>query len=285
MNIFITGCNSYIGKYLASSFIEQGNHVIGTSRINPKIRNRNFKFIKHDLSISPILKIKKKIDFFIHIAGRRHSKTSKVRDYISSNIIVSYNVQKMIKKHKPKLVIYTSSRCIYGDVKDKILSEKTNILNPDVYGQTKFLPEKIFEEVGNTVSLRMNTVLGKGAPLTETGGWIANTYKKLLLGQSVEVVDAKINNFIHVSDIFNIINVFFKKKIFVTDQFNISCSKVSTSKKLVYLMKKLLNSKSKIIQKINKQHFYTISNHKLKKYYLTLSAEEAVSKFVRDLKK
>jgi len=285
MNIFITGCNSYIGKYLANSFIKQGDSIIGTSRIIPSIRNKNFKFIKHDLSVSPILKIKKKIDFFIHVAGRRHSKKSKVRDYINSNIIVSYNLQKMIKKYKPKLVIYTSSRCIYGEVKDKILSESTNILNPDVYGQTKFLPEKILEEVGNTISLRMSTVLGAGAPLSETGGWIANTYRKLSLGQKVELVDTKINSFIHVSDIFNIINLFFKKKFFVTDQFNISCSRASSSKKIVYLMKKLLNSNSKIIQKVNKQHFYTISNNKLKKYYLTLSAEEAVSKFVNDLKK
>ena len=69
MNIFITGCNSYIGKYLANSFIKQGDSIIGTSRIIPSIRNKNFKFIKHDLSVSPILKIKKKNRFFYPCCG------------------------------------------------------------------------------------------------------------------------------------------------------------------------------------------------------------------------
>ena len=218
MNIFLTGCTSYIGKYLANSFINQGDNVIGASRTNPKIKNKKFKFIKHDLSKSPILKLNKKIDFFIHVAGRRMSEGQKTKEYINSNVLVSYNLQKMIKKFKPKLIIYTSSRSIYGEVKTHILKESTNILNPNVYGQTKLFGEKILEEAGNTISLRLSTVLSKGAP-----GWIAKTYKSLLLGKKIKMINTKINNFVHISDVFNIINFFFKKKMFFTDQFNISC--------------------------------------------------------------
>jgi nucleoside-diphosphate-sugar epimerase len=186
----------------------------------------------------------------------------------------------MIKKFNPKLTIYTSSRSIYGEVKNPILRENTNILNPDVYGQTKFLGEKILEEAGNTISLRLSTVLCKGAP-----GWISNVYHRLSLNKKIEMVDTKINNFIHIIDVFNIINFFFKKKKFFTDQFNICSSKTTSSKKIVYLMKKLLNSNSKIVQKPRKENYYTISNNKLKKYYLTLPAEEAIYKFVNDFGK
>ena len=160
MNIFLTGCTSYIGKYLVISFINQGDNVIGTSRTDPKIKNKKFNT---------------KIDFFVHVAGRRMIKGQKVGEYISSNVLVSYNLQKMIKKFNPKLTIYTSSRSIYGEVKDPILRENTNILNPDVYGQTKFLGEKILEEAGNTISLRLSTVLSKGAP-----GWILNVYQTII---------------------------------------------------------------------------------------------------------
>jgi len=280
VNIFLTGCTSYIGKYLAISFINQGDNVIGTSRTDPKIKNKKFKFIKHDLSLSPISKLNTKIDFFVHVAGRRMIKGQKVGEYISSNVLVSYNLQKMIKKFNPKLTIYTSSRSIYGEVKDPILRENTNILNPDVYGQTKFLGEKILEEAGNTISLRLSTVLSKGAP-----GWILNVYRRLSLNKKIEMVDTKINNFIHIIDVFNIINFFFKKKKFFTDQFNICCSKTTSSKKIVYFMKKILNSNSKIVQKPRKENYYTISNNKLKKYYLTLPAEEAIYKFVNDFSK
>ena len=280
MNIFLTGCTSYIGRYLAISFINQGDYVIGTSRKNPNIKNKKFRFIKHDLSKSPILNLNKKIDFFIHVAGKRMSKGQKVKEYISSNIIVTYNVKKMIEKFKPKLTVYTSSRSIYGEIKTNVLKESTKVLNPGVYGQTKLLGEKILEEAGNTVSLRLSTVLGKGAP-----GWVFNTYKKLLLGKKIKMTNVKINNFIHVSDVFNIIDNFFKKKSFFTDQFNVSCSKISNSKTIVFLMKKLLNSKSKIIQLKKKENFYTISNKKLKKYFLTLSAEDTICRFVKDFNK
>ena len=280
MNIFLTGCTSYIGKYLAISFANQGDYVIGTSRKDPKIKNKNFKFIKHDLSQSPILKLNKKIDFFIHVAGRRMSARQKTREYINSNVIVTFNVQKMIKKFKPKLTIYTSSRSIYGDVKANILKETTNILNPNVYGKTKLLGEKILEEAANTISLRLSTVLAKGAP-----GWILSIYKKLLLGKKIKMVNTKINNFIHISDIFNIINFFFKKKFYITNQFNISCSKAASSKKIVFLMKKLLNSKSKIINLKKKENFYTISNKKLGKYLPTLSSEKAIYRFIKDYNK
>ena len=206
MNIFLTGCTSYIGRYLAISFINQGDYVIGTSRKNPNIKNKKFRFIKHDLSKSQILNLNKKIDFFIHVAGKRMSKGQKVKEYISSNIIVTYNVKKMIEKFKPKLTVYTSSRSIYGEIKTNVLKESTKVLNPGVYGQTKLLGEKILEEAGNTVSLRLSTVLGKGAP-----GWVFNTYKKLLLGKKIKMTNVKINNFIHVSNVFNIIDNYFKE--------------------------------------------------------------------------
>ena len=82
MNIFLTGCTSYIGRYLAISFINQGDYVIGTSRKNPNIKNKKFRFIKHDLSKSPILNLNKKIDFFIHVAGKRMSKGQKLKNIL-----------------------------------------------------------------------------------------------------------------------------------------------------------------------------------------------------------
>ena len=280
MNIFLTGCTSYIGKYLAIAFIKQGYNVIGTSRTNPKIKNKKFSFIKHDLSISPILKLKKKIDFFVHVAGKRMIKGTKDKEYIKSNVLVTYNLQKMIKKFRPKLTIYTSSRSIYGTVKGSILKEDTKILNPDIYGQTKFLGEKILESAGHTISLRLCTVLGKGAP-----GWLSNVYYKLRLGKEVTMANTRTNNFVHVSDVFNIINSFIKKNFFFTDQFNICCSKITSSKKVVYLMKKILNSNSKVTIKPKKENYYTISNMKLKKYCLTSTPEKAIHKFINDFKK
>ena len=56
MNIFLTGCTSYIGRYLAISFINQGDYVIGTSRKKSRIflLKENLEFF---LIIALIIKI------------------------------------------------------------------------------------------------------------------------------------------------------------------------------------------------------------------------------------
>ena len=50
MKIFLTGASSYIGKYLILNFLQRGYQVVSTSRTNPKINNKNHRWIKHDLS-------------------------------------------------------------------------------------------------------------------------------------------------------------------------------------------------------------------------------------------
>ena len=69
MNILLTGCSSYIGKYITESLIKDGNYVIGISRTNPNVNHKCFKWIKCDLSVGEINLKKYEIDIVVHIAG------------------------------------------------------------------------------------------------------------------------------------------------------------------------------------------------------------------------
>tara|TARA_B110000027_G_C16070031_1_gene278589 strand:- start:150 stop:989 length:840 start_codon:yes stop_codon:yes gene_type:complete len=274
MKILFTGCSSYIGKYLIKEFLKTSNTIYGLSRKNPEIKNKKFKWFKHDLSNKPFKKIKK-IDIIIHIAGAALRKENKYDDYLKGNIFMAHNVGLTAKYCATKIIFYTSTREIYGDINSNILSENNNIINPIFYGQTKFIAEQILSSNCKTVSLRLPAVLGKG-----THGWISGVLKGMIKGKKINFINCKFNNFIHVSDLYNIISSFIKKKLFFSDQFNVSCSNISTSKKVLLIMKKKLNSKSKLNELKKTGRTYTISNNKLSKYCKTMTVENAIKMFL-----
>ncbi|MDA8846780.1 NAD(P)-dependent oxidoreductase, partial [Candidatus Pelagibacter sp.] len=214
MNILFTGCSSYIGKYLITKYLDNGKYnLFGISRTDPKIKNKKFKWFKHDLTLAPFKKLKK-IDIVIHIAGAALRKENTYEDYVQGNIFMSYYLGRTAKYSNTKIIFYTSTREVYGEIYSNTLSEKNSIHNPIFYGQTKYLAEQILSASCETISLRLPAVLGKG-----THGWISKVYGKMISDESVKFVNCKFNNFIYVDDIYQIINSFLKKKIFITDQF------------------------------------------------------------------
>ena len=274
MKILFTGCSSYIGKYLIKEFLKTSNTIYGLSRKNPEIKNKKFKWFKHDLSKKPFKNVKK-IDIIIHIAGAALRKENKYDDYLKGNIFMAHNLGLTARYCSTKIIFYTSTREIYGDISSNILSENNDIINPIFYGQTKFIAEQILSSNCKTISLRLPAVLGKG-----THGWISSVLKGMIEGKKINFINSKFNNFIHVSDLYNIISSFIKKKLFFTNQFNVSCSNISTSKKVLSIMKKNLNSKSKLNELKKNEKTYTISNKKLSKYCKTMTVENAIKIFL-----
>ena len=121
MKILITGCTSYIGKYLIKKFLEKKQHkLFGVSRSNPKITNKMFTWHKHDLSRSPLKKIKD-IDIIIHIAGASLRSENNFEHYLKGNVFMAYNLGKTAETLKPKVIFYTSTREVYGEILNKEL--------------------------------------------------------------------------------------------------------------------------------------------------------------------
>ena len=60
MKFLVTGCSSYVGKYIIRDLLKKNHKVVGISRTSPGIHHKNFFFKKHDL-LKPKLNLKKKI--------------------------------------------------------------------------------------------------------------------------------------------------------------------------------------------------------------------------------
>lgn len=277
MKFLVTGCSSYVGKYIIRDLLKKNHKVVGISRTSPGIHHKNFFFKKHDL-LKPKLNLKKKFDVVIHAAGSAWMGLDSI-NYIKSNIITSLNLYNFLKKIKLKAFFYISSRDVYGDVRSKILSEDSDKINPIVYGQTKYISEKIFEGLDNTIILRCPSILGIG-----THGWIDGIVQKLKKNKVIFFKNTKFNNFIHASELPNIILKILKKKI-KNNYYLLGCSNIVFSRKIVSFLKKKLSSSSKIYEIKGAGSFYTISVEKISKIHKTMTVEKTLNFYAEELLK
>jgi nucleoside-diphosphate-sugar epimerase len=277
MRIFLTGASSYIGKYIISSLLINGHTVLSTSRRSPKIYSKSHKWFKHDLSKKTFKMGSFNPDMIIHLAGYAWMGHEPEK-YVNSNILTTLNLVKSLKNKKFKKFFYLSTRDIYGEITDKELREDTRINNPDVYGHSKLIAEKILADSFPIITLRLPSIIGLG-----THGWIYSVLNKLKKNQKILMVDTRFNNFMHASELSKIILKLYKSKL-KSDIFLVSCSNKINSLQVVKILKSKLKSKSKIgIIKTNKNS-YIISSKKLNRIYKTITVQKVLDIYSEEIK-
>jgi UDP-glucuronate 4-epimerase len=131
-NIFITGTAGFIGFHLAKLLLKEGFKVHGYDSVNDYydvnlkiarqnilLKDKNFSTTKGLLEDNDKLTEeadKFKPDVIIHLAaqaGVRYSLENP-RAYINSNIIGTFNIMEMAKRHKAKHLLMSSSSSVYG---------------------------------------------------------------------------------------------------------------------------------------------------------------------------
>jgi UDP-glucuronate 4-epimerase len=189
MKILVTGGAGFIGSHVCDRLLESGYSVVCVDDLNeyynPKIKrnnikqnlkNKNFSFLKADISKQKELeKIfeKNKIEKVIHLAARAGVRASieNPEIYVRTNIIGTVNLLELCRKHNVKSFIFGSSSSVYGNNKKVPFSESDNtdnIISP--YASTKraaeFFCKQYSEMYGiNIICLRFFTVYGpRGRP-------------------------------------------------------------------------------------------------------------------------
>jgi len=278
MNFLVTGCSSYIAKYVIKKLLTDGDKVSGISRKNPNIVHHNFTWTAHDLSKSPYKLDAASVDIIIHMAAQSLLNKS-ATEYLHSNILLTYHVSKMAAELKPKATIYTSSMKVYGDIREKIATEDIDIINPELYGQTKYFGEKILQETIPTISLRMPGVIAVGSH-----GWIDGIYHKLKKNDPLVIYNAPYNHVVHASDIYGIIRQICTVGYYKNDAFNVCANGMTTSRDIVEFMKKWLSSVSPIESKEPGNAIsHIISNKKLLKIYNPMDIRDSLGLYVKEM--
>ena len=163
MRILVTGGAGYIGSHTCIELLEQGHEVVvvdnlcNSSRVSLErveaITGKTVTFYEADLLDKDALDEifdHEVIDAVIHFAGLKAVGESVVKplEYYHNNITGTLNLCDVMREHKVKNIIFSSSATVYGDPAFVPITEdcpKGKITNP--YGQTKSMLEQILTDL------------------------------------------------------------------------------------------------------------------------------------------
>ncbi len=208
MNILVTGAAGFIGSFLVKRLLENSNdYMVGVDNLNDyydvslkearlnMLQNKNFKFIKGDISDKAFIdKLfdENKFDIVVNLAAQAGVRYSIDHPdvYIWSNIIGFYNILEACRYHMPKHLVYASSSSVYGGNTKVPFSTDDKVDNPvSLYAATKKSNELLahaYSKLYNipTTGLRFFTVYG---PMGRPDMAYFSFTNKLIKGQTIEI--------------------------------------------------------------------------------------------------
>lgn len=223
--IIITGVSGFIGSNVARYYLNKKYKVIGISRSEFELKNKNYEFIQIDLNRDQLdeIFIKYRPQYFIHCASSASVGASVENpEYdFESSVSVLYKILFTLKRVNINIkFIFLSSAAVYGDPKKIPISEDDEISPISPYGLNKKICEEICEyfiknECMDIKILRIFSVYGIGLKkqiLWDINKKIKNYNSLELFGTGYETRD-----FLNVQDLIQIIDLIlnFKTKEYI----------------------------------------------------------------------
>jgi len=209
MRLLITGANSFIGRHAVVGLARAGLRVTATFRSESVIIDQLRKlapdadFRQLDLAAAEgFLALPKSMDAILHIAGISTEPAVTIDEMLACNVIGSRNLIKYAATAGVFRVVFASTLSVHGDIDEDVVTEATPVRNPDIYGASKYLAERLFAAESHWLScaaLRLPGVLGAGAHRA----WVPTLLERIKHGENVVIYhhQAPFNNAAHVDDL------------------------------------------------------------------------------------
>lgn len=190
MKAIVTGSSGFIGKRLTELLLESNHEVLGIDPLKPTISHSNYH---HHIGYFDSLNNKDIKSFFnketilYHVGAKKHRDSiENYNEMIFANVEDLKYLTNLLIKHPVKRVVFTSSLYVYGISNEAPFSEKSFTAPHSLYGITKLLGEKLFENLSKSSDikhtiLRLFFIYGPGQN-TENSNYdslIHKTIKKL----------------------------------------------------------------------------------------------------------
>lgn len=193
MKILITSVSSFVGRYIARKLLLDGYEVTGTYRKYSSIvkdleQKYSMKSIKNNFSISSTIQnLNASFDIFINCSGAFPNGKYSTEDIVSLNVKNSYFIGHNVlqQKYLPRKIINFSTLSIYGDLKTKLINDRTLPAPSNIYGSSKLLCEHVLNEFLQNkipiINIRLPAILGEGAHTA----WLPLLVKKMQNNQEI----------------------------------------------------------------------------------------------------
>jgi UDP-glucose 4-epimerase len=204
MELVVTGAGGFSGCHLIATLLARGHKVtavVGRSRgrLDPAL-DRNPALTVVAGNLADALPLPARIGAVVHAAARSPAPGVRDADMIRDNVTATARLIRYAREAGATTFIYLSSLSIYGDIAGPVVDEATPIVNPNVYGVTKYEGEKMLRETSlRSLSIRLPGVLGRGS----VRNWLTGVLHVAKRGQAIGLYnpDNEFNNAVHIDDL------------------------------------------------------------------------------------
>jgi UDP-glucose 4-epimerase len=211
MHVLLTGASSFLGRHLAEQLAREGVAVTATYRNNQTSiaglgggdSKDNLRSVRLDLANERAFSsLPAKVDAVIHVAGVSSAAGVSTDDMLACNVLGTRNVVRYALAAGAKRLIYMSTLSVYGKVDAATIDENTPVRDPDIYGASKYLGERLIAAAADqipSIAVRLPGILGRGGHRA----WLPTVLQQIHEGKAVTIFnpDASFNNAAHVNDL------------------------------------------------------------------------------------
>jgi nucleoside-diphosphate-sugar epimerase len=207
MHVLVTGGNSFLGRHIGLHLLRIGHQITATYRNDhdglAPLRAAEAALVRLDLADAQSYGVlPPSIDAVVHIAGVSTGPGISLDDMLACNVTGTRSVLRYAISAGAAKLIYASSMSIYGRIEVASVTETTPSIDPDVYGASKLLAERILAEASGCLpcmAVRLPGVLGVGAHRA----WLPTMLERIQAGKTITIYnpESPFNNAAHVNDL------------------------------------------------------------------------------------
>lgn len=263
MKILVTGGSGFIAQYIINALYTSGYEIYTTFRSEiPEWSNLNpmVHWVKTDLS-QDLCNELPLVDAIVNTAAIHYESKPEpsVENFIETNILGINNLCRYAQKVGVKKIIHLSTVSVYGAVNHPLLCESDAISDPNFYGSTKWLGERVLREYKNDFecfTLRLPGVVGPNYYIC----WLGRMLKKALNNEVIEVFGPEnlFNNVTDVNQVSQFINYLLNTDKKIAGVYNVATNHPISINKVIDLLITGSNSESKVISVSSPQKSFLI---------------------------
>jgi UDP-glucose 4-epimerase len=204
MRVLVTGVSGFAGAYVARMLAEADHQVVGVHRRDTPFLARAvhplITPLRGDLVDSAGLP--GPFEAVVHTAATSPMPGVDTERMIRDNVEGTAALIRAAVAWRCRAFVFFSSLSLYGVTEGPVVDEDTPIINPNAYGATKHLAERMLVDYADrmpVLALRLPGVLGPGSRRI----WLSSVGEKLIARQPIAAfhLGAPFNNAAHIHDV------------------------------------------------------------------------------------